>query len=74
MTGPSDQTKPLSESAEGAPQGPPRDWRLVSSNIALGASLMGIPWTYVQPTGRGLTLSFACLVVALLLRSSRPKQ
>lgn len=73
MTDWSDEPKLTSESGEGAPRDHVHDWLLVSSNVALGVSLIGIPWTYIQPNGQGPTLSFVGIFVALLLRSFRPE-
>jgi hypothetical protein len=68
MSDQSDEIKRASEPAEAAPQGRTRDWLRLSSNVAVGIALVGIPWTYVQPNGPGLTFSFVCFFVALMLR------
>ena len=49
-------------------QGRTRDRLRLSSNLAIGVSLMGIPWIYLQPNGWGLTFTFVGFFVALMLR------
>jgi hypothetical protein len=68
MADQADDIQRAPEPAEAALQGRKRDWLRLSSNLAIGVSLVGIPWTYLQPNGWGLTFTFVGFFVALMLR------
>jgi len=68
MSDQSDEIKRASEPAEAAPEGQTQHWLRLSSNVAAGVALVGIPWACMQPNGPGITFSFVCFFVALMLR------
>jgi len=68
MSDQSDEIKVEQVETSPAPQGRTQNWLRLSSNVAVGVALVGIPWTYVQPNGWGPPFSFICFFVALMLR------